>query len=873
MRLPSLPSLPVIDHLNSTYFDGVWNTPQDHGRANVALMPVSTYLQTGAVAIDLSVVGLPTTDAVYVVYKAPISFFSRYIQFTEFAWMSDADVFTQFGITLFCHGTTGRKIPYGETAFYFDSLKNIVIIAINRIYATKCIGQTYPALYISLYKDTSRATPIVAQTLTVTTTNAASVTSAISYAHTTFPYGTSIYVNGWLYDPSYVPSLNAGDIVEIISDPDIVGYCDLYIDDNQTGYFSTRFGEYREVLHIPKLLNPNNYVITHDTLDLGVFDSTTHKGVYGHRIDPHTIESVTHNDFSMSRSVLTAHQNDLGAQGVYVRIWVRFATSPKKLTDEAHHISDLYSLTDTEIKLQLAGLSTHQINEWKAAALEQSTYLPLLYQFNGFSSSNILQQYVQAMGYFSVASTLSQAMHHTVYNGALLTITKPRRLVGYDCDGVVYINGRKAPLSSYRITNASAWTITLGFTATSYIPIGARVSVYVTEAGGFTPVSFSPTAEVPSITVPGDDYGLVKVVSYSTPQSVWGTPLSLGYEQIAVSTADYHVVVNTDGSATYTVMPMHYGQTMYLVPFYGLTTLSYPIDTFLSTSSPVIIPLTMQDTTGVTLPLLGYGTLDVYINGYKLIEDIDYTCEPLYGQFSDILQTLLVVSNQDYINLVTPGNTLEVVIMGDQVVSHDAGYVISNQMHRNLPPMVWSESAGRAFAHGMLVDVNESGNTATCTTTQSDGVPYSIDWLIPYSVTKLLTQQSPSSDISLRTRIDRALDLVAPTYPTTVMISHLYALYSPYLARIITDVATGVLTIVDEPKDDAFLNQFSHYAVLYSRDPVIGGANSLIDRRFVSLAAHYVNLVAHDATQMIQVQRLINLLLIYPSPVINEVLV
>lgn len=878
MRLPIVPSISLVDHLNTTYFNRLWNASNDRGRANFEIYKVADRLQIGAVSVHRSGVGLPTSDTVYAVYKAPYGVFGRFITLTEKVWMTDSDILANMGVTVSCYNGSGRVCPRGSVNFYYDPFYDEVLIAVGYKYTKQCIGESVPQLYITVDRDTSRATPVISTLYTVSialgsTTTPSIINQHIIDARLTYPHGTIVMVNGFSYDPNHVPTLVNGDIIQITSDPDIVGYTDITVDDSITGYYSTLYGEYREVLHINKSINPNNTIITNDTIDVMVYDPVTNKGLYGIRIDDHAIESITHNDFSISRSSLQAYQDTLGASSVKARIYVRLATNPIPLTGDVNHIHDLYSFNDIEIVKQLVGLSEHQIVEWEASHLEQSEFLNLLYNFNGFNASQVLSEFISAMGYYDVASTLSQSMKYHTYVGSQLTIEKPARLFGYECRAIVYANGRKVPEDSFVISDYSDTSFLLGFKSSYYITSGTRLGIYVIEKDERTPQIYNPTSSSPSITLANEDYTLVEIFNYTTPKSVWGTTTSKGYKVIEKNIVDYTVTINNDSTVTYQVKPIHYDKSFYLVPKYGMTTDTYSIDTLLTNKQSIILDLKTTDANNQIIPLIAYTTLEVYLNGFKLVENIDYNFNVLEGDNHDTLQVLLVISNQEYLNLSNIGNELEVVSHGDAVVSEDKGYAISNLLYRTSAPTLWTPSSGRVFVRGKLVEnVTQTGNILTTGTDVMDGSPYSLIYTLPYSVSKLMTGFSPVDDSNLQTRIDLILGMTPPTYPETVVITDQYTLYSPFLAKVTSDVHDGTMIITDEPMNDSFLAQFVKYHAISSVDPLVGASNTDIVRQFVTLAAHYANLSVSDPNQMIRLQRLISLVLTPSQLSIDEVL-
>lgn len=879
MRLPSVPSRVLADHVNSTYFHELWNAPNANARLNFGLVKASVRIKTGSVPVGLSVVGLPTTDTAYAVYQAPLSLFDRYVALPSERWITDADLFSSedFTLTLFAAG--GRVCPMGKVFLYAIPERRLVLLAVSVTYTQACLGELFPALYGTLYRDASRAQPTVSATYTISTlvgstTTPTLISSQIITRRNQYPHGTIVTINGWVYDPTTVPTLVNGDIVTITCDPDIVGYCDIPIDNNVTGYYSTMYSGGREILHIPKALNPNNYILTHDTLTAVVFDRITHRGVIAHRVDAHAVEAITHNDFSIGRVALNAFSESLGASGVSVRVYVRYPTTLNPLPSEVNQLRDLYSLDDTTILNQLLGLASPQLEEWKAVNLEQSPFLNLLYDFNGTDPAQIIPAYTAAMGYYNLAAVLGQQMRYYTYKGAQVSITKPARLFGYPCAAIVYCNGRKLPRHMYAMSGDTTESFLLGFPENSGVEVNDRIAVYITEDASRNAVKYTPTISAPGIVVGNDDYSVVMVTPYATPVPVWNGSVTVGYTELTQNTADYTVTTNANGTYTYEVRSRHYGKTFYLVPRYGIDTMGYNLYTPLASKRPLVMSLGQRDVEGNLIPLLAYAAMEVYISGLRLVEGIDYTVSTINAGDGSMAQRVLVISNWDYLHPTDLNrNYLEVVVHGDAVVSEDVGYVVDRRVTRSSQTPVFARSSSRAFVNGVLQEtIVEDGDTLTIGGTPPQGGLFTMGFNLAFGAKKLLSGQSPNGDLNRRGRIDRVLGHVAPVYPQTVVVDHLHAVYSPFLALVISDVAEGSLILVDEPKVDRFLKQLKAYTWLLQKDPTLGPQNPLIDRRFVTLAAHYANFTVTNITQLQLVQRLITLVLTPSELSIEEVL-
>lgn len=867
MRLPTAPTKQVVDHLNAIYFQQVWNAPRENGRANVRLYKVGVRAKTGVVPVGRTVVGLPTTDTVYAVYQTGYRAFNQFTKLPDDKWVSAQSYLATDDVAITLYDVAGRTVPIANVYIRYMSDKDKVLVAVPSLYTKKCVGDLYPDLYLSVFRDLTRSTPIkesfyVAGSVLTGSTPIATINAAILAAKTAYPHGTFVSVNGWVYNPDHVPALTIGDLVTIASDPDIIGYIDVQVDDNQTGYYSEKYGEYRELLHVPKSLNPSNILINTDNLTLIVFDPLTNKGVLGHRIAIHALESVTHNDFSMGRTAITGFTQSLSALNVTVRMLVRLPVDANLLNEDVNHIKDLYSLSDLEIKKQLLGLASPQIPEWTAAHLEQSDFLGMIYSDKRQDIDHAIPNFVDAMGYYDVASVLGQQMRFYTYHNSQVKIVKPVRLFGYRCQAIVYANGIKVPESGYTLTEYDSKTFLLGFLLGSGVASGDRIAVYICEEGFRTPTPFTPTQAAPSITFDSDDYTVYAVNSYTDPQPVWGTTTTDGYKHIPKGDADYIVVPNSDGSSKFTFRMKHFNKDFILIPKYGLTTAMYDLSDSINASNPIVLSLRTRDVFGDYVPILGYATAEVYLNGKRLIEDLDYDISPVLHTDGYTLQNLLTITNCDYLDLEGGANLAEVCVHGDQVVSEDKGYGIDNHLYRSAIPMIFSRSSSRTYVRGVLTEqVTESGNIASITGPIDNGTPFLMQHMVAYGASKLLKDISPNQDINLRSRIEHVLGLVLPEVGDTTIVTHLHALYSVFLAKIVTDVGNGIYHIRDEPSDSGFLKQFKGYTLLLERDPVVRANNPLIDRRFVTLASHYENIATNDPEQMLRIQRLTTMVL------------
>jgi hypothetical protein len=274
----------------------------------------------------------------------------------------------------------------------------------------------------------------------------------------------------------------------------------------------------------------------------------------------------------------------------------------------------------------------------------------------------------------------------------------------------------------------------------------------------------------------------------------------------------------------------------------------------------ILIDLRGITVEGQYTPLMAYGAMEVYLNGRRLTERLDYVASPVTDDVGNIVENLLAISCQSYLDLTGGPNVVDVIVHGDAAISSDAGFVVDNTLYRANEPKYWSRSCGRAYVDGKLTDaVTERASSLVSSVPIPDGRPYWIETCAAYGAVKLMGDLSPNDDLTFVRHISEVLGDVPPTYPDQIVLDQQHHVFSPFLAQIACDLGTGQFVIKDDPSVSAFFAQFSAYFPLADRDPTIGADGSRIDRRFVAVSSSYTNSAVIDAQQMILFQRLVDL--------------
>lgn len=847
----------IVRYLNDYCFQRVWNSIRSEYRGNFALRPLKARQQTSVIVLKDAVVGLPTTDAYMTFYFSKV-LLQGAVKLQEGLWYDLTKIANEYNVKLTVYNAGGYCTPMSKT-FVRLSVDGHVLVAIEKQALMKTIPTGISSdFYMTVFRNAQSLTSsFSAWSAQLTTYNQADSLLATARQNVA---QTLIWINGVMYDADNLPARAVGDYVDILYDPEIVGEFSVTVDDNSTGYSSTLYSDYREILHCPKALNPNQYICTHDALTLSVKNTVTGKSVYLHRVDPNSVKQITHSDFSVSRDTLNGFKDALGGDNIEVVARLRFHNDPQILMADSSWISDLYLNTDTDIVGHLRGALDATLTFWTAAVLEASGYISLMYNVDDILDPSRLDAYISALGYYAVGAILSANMYRGIYNDADFICTKPFILRDREITPLVYVNGKKLLQSKITTTDFSNQRVGVSISPAS-VTSGDQIDINIVERGDANPLRFTPSATTPSITVTDPDGYIYQENHLSAPVVGYKRQSEVAYLMVSEGNNTYSVYENSDGTYEVTFTPSQYGNTFLLYPTYFLYHEEISLDPYLSAVDPLIFPLHTLASDSTDVPLLGYTSVGIYINGYRLVENIDYILSPLTTT-SGIALVDVVITNMSYFDAANTGNTLEIIAHTGYTATRDYGYAKNNLLIKNSDISVWYSQVGNAFIEGVLTDnLQDYAVYMTPSTNVDNGKVFLLQTTYPRVVSEVLANYTPAQDIATLRAIDKYLGRSVPKIPNILPVYEEHSVYSPYLTAIIRDLIYGDLVLTNDPNDQTFLAQFTPYEYLLERDPTVQASND-IDRNFVKVAACYTQFPQTSPLNMSMIQRLIRLRLV-----------
>lgn len=635
------------------------------------------------------------------------------------------------------------------------------------------------------------------------------------------------YCNGFqipLLSPVHV---EIGDTVEWVYDASVKRVVSLQIEDCPL-FHSSLDDQRKYLIHYP--WTGREVIDYHDDVDLAVWSKATpERAVYYHRNLALACRMVTHRDYSIPVSHLK-HFSDvlqrslttpIDPRSLWIELTIRRSGYDRPLTYEASRLHELYRLPDEEILAAMTG--THATVEfWTADHLESNAYTRLMR--SGFK--DITRALVQdAYGYHALSVLLGQTPAYTEPYSDKQRIHLPYGLTDhstgyeYDAQGRYLRHHRHVGGSTYLAAHPDT-----------------RLIEMVHGHGSDRPYLVFGEDHLP---VPEHDQYRV-FYCHTTPE---------GYDEAWVDITDTEYYRVEDGI-------LHWNGLDYR-QFIMLRTesefLAYDVN-IIPTDGVLRFTLSEYEDRGAgyehyTLPV-PLGELDLFMNGYSLIEDIDYVV-----QHPDV-----VITNKKYLT-ARPGTTVQRIHVRyrgfapsnlARDVHQDTGYVIHGTLSRNHTYDVREDRVLRILVDGRLhhreqLHFSEEDGTLRITD-PLNGSPYSIrDLMVPMrqlinGTTNAIRAVSWEQDGIISDYLTPKLP--DPDKPAPSAIPQRYPLYSPFISKILFDLYTRHYfhdAPLDPISDQMVVDRCQPYEEWLRFDPI--RQSSRIDTKFVEIHPHH-----HDRT-------------------------
>ncbi len=545
---------------------------------------------------------------------------------------------------------------------------------------------------------------------------------------------------------------------------------------------------------------------------------TTYQGVYFHRNAGDTVRMVTHKDYAVATPYVQGFAQDnawADVESLTLRLVIRKAGWDRPLVNEDNRIKELYKLADLDITQAMLGPDSVVLN-WRADALENAWYTKVMRVHADEVTGALVED---AYGYNAISSLIGMtpALCYDLSGQQVADVPYglQSRSTAYEYDGdgkllgwFTHLEGTRYPARDDR---AQLVEMVVG-----------DVSDRLDETYGDKIVPLDPTSNYRMYTCPIVD-GVVT--------NQW----------VDVTGSGQYTVVNnlltwlTNETTTYTLVRSDrtmLGYTLNLSAADGLLRFTL---THRALRNGQVLAWPMQ---------IQMGELDLWLNGKSMIEGIDYVVH-----FPQV-----VVFNKEFlINPRTQQQRIDIRFSGfcrsdlTREIPEDVGFVEYGMLSHNNRYDVRDDKVMRIVVDGAVYERSElkfaEDTPAIVVTDARNGAPYLLrDIVVPmrgYTDKKTYEMRSHSQEIDARISAYMTLKFPQPVQTLPSAIPNKYAVYSPFLNKIMRDLMSGTLS------DDRLKNFYSDevvreivqpYMWLLDYDPTQD--ENLPDTRYVDIHPH-----------------------------------
>lgn len=828
----------MFDFLKDHAYKNVWCVPDQDNQ--IILEPARLTPYDGATESTKVIwrnIALPDLDSTWHVYQIGqvhpliLGLFPKNNEWTSFEETCNrqkmiCDIYTVNGV----------QIPRFET-FYLHNLDRNLIIAVkknSKIPFNFNNDKVFLRLYSNQYFNSLRANSaddfihVTGQKITSTQDTLDLQASYDSYVAR--PIGeTYAFVNGLKVNAINLVNIAVGDIAEFIYDSSIYKVIDFAAKDLR---------EFNSILDLKKkyLLHysgaDNGTIDFQDDIDVFVIYDTgsgKHKGLYYNKNDEDAMRMVTHRDYSVcvpyftryfaeiTKTVLNGVIADINK--VYIRLQIRKSGWYRALTFEHNRIHELYKMSDENIQAAMLGLDS-TVPNWRAENLENSHYTQIMRSDPRFVTNEMVQY---GYGYNAISKIIADTPNPTYNYSSTKAVDVPYlqqqgcTAYEYDVDGKLLGWYPFAGGVRYTCANATCVNVEL-------IPgVGGNIldETYNFSAEQLNPLlsyrvySCEKLSGLPNnkfVDVTGDD------TMYRVENNVliW-----------LASNITTYPMIRTDGRflAYDTTAVMNDGQLK--------LTLNHLQKRNTTTSNWVMqVPM---------------GEIDVFLNDRPIIKDLDY-----FINFPDI-----IVTNKEYlVDAINQPQRFHIRFTGfckddfTLTKENDVGFIEHGLLSNNNQFDLRDDKVLRLIVDGALKTREDFTfselHTGVSVINALNGRPYQIrDMVIPMrGITRDDTYSLRASSLAVDKSVGEYLTKKLPQPPRSPVnaIANRYQIFSPFICKIIYDLAANRLVLADKiySVQEMFL-LIKPYEYLLKFDP--SQQMNKVDDRYVIIHPHSLTTV------------------------------
>lgn len=710
------------------------------------------------------------------------------LKFNGAQWTKFSDACNYLKLICDIYTIDGVNIPRIDTYYQFTSDRDLIIAVKknDKLPINFSTDKIYLRLYTNAYFNSLRSNAstdvVVVQGKKANTTQDILDLQNDFEAQAALPGATYCFVNGVKKDKIDVFTMGVGDTGEFIRDASIYKVVDFLVRDTPT-FESILDLKRKYLLHYTG--SDNNTIDYQDDVDVFIihkFNSTRHRGLYYHKNNEDAMRMVTHRDYSVCVPYIVTYADriekasnistPINPNEVTIRLHIRKSGFQRSLVFENNRIKELYKLQETDIMKAFLGIDS-TVPVWRADNLENSGYTKIMRVPCEEVTLELVQQ---AYGYNALSKVLNDTP--TVLSNVSGHYQCPVPY-GFEVNSTAYEYDADGYLIDY-------YPHQIGAIYNAANP-NTRIVEFISGIGGSQiDEKYNPTTA-----------NLSDLASYK----VYGCNIVAGVPDNKFTDITDRTDLFTKTLTTFAKKPA--GNTTYMVLRSDRRFLTYTFNLSMQRGE-LRFSLTHNEfknnvftTKVMNIPL---GELDIFLNKKPLIQNLDY-----FVKFPEV-----VIVNRKFLNNApTTPQEITVRFAGfcdsslNVAQASDVGFIEYGVLSDNNTYDIRDDRVMRIVCDGKLKlksDLVFSEDTSAISIINADnGKPYQIRDLISPMRGMTIEETYKLRDISRA--IDKqvsdylSMRIPEPDRGNLSVISQKYAIFSPFISKIIFDLRDNYLTV------------------------------------------------------------------------------
>jgi len=773
-------------------------------------------------------------------------------------WTPIIDACNLSNMVVNVYNDNGVNVPL-HTVYYIYTSTGDMVVAISE-HLKVPIDYKNEQLYIRLYNNSYFKThPIPVGTtnvfgLTISTAQdiATFITRCSTYVGTGLLYA---YVNGYLVNKHTYFNIALGDVVEAVWDPSVLKVVAIPLT-TMSSFTSVADNKSKYIVHYPD--DGFNVIEYYDDNDIYVVykqSATKEYGVFYHNNAIDATRMLTHRDYSIVVPYVDKHklhlQNQLNAglpinqSIISINLIIRRPSVMRPLVNNASMVNELYKLPDATVVQCLNGV-VGSPTIWHASRLENTRYAGAMSALwrdilsvskDPIITGNIESFFLTAYNYNNVATIYNDSPKLPYAVGMQLMVDIPPGLQAnstaymYDINGLYIGNVPSVRAPSMVIPNP-ACAVVEWIHGTASMP-------YI-----FNNVTVNP--QIQTITTKNSN-SLVNVYQKNIAPTGWSdTWVGTSTTQLNPLAADPRAFsVTVPGGSSILVKSDNY-----LISYDTIINLVQGVYKFTLTEN-IIVDGVVTSLALTTAPVV----LDIFLNGYSLIESVDYIVNYPEVTIINVSHLLNNATGPQSVHVRGIGNTFDVTWPISMIGGvKDSGWVAYNLLSNNNKYDITDSKIQRIVVGGRLLDkskvVFSENHTGVGIPSLLNGLPYQITD-VPINPDIQLNEQgvmypvdiigTKEAEMLQYKDIANYMNNTLPQPPRVGpnVIPSLYRVYSPFMSSIIDALLTNVITdamVMPNLSDPDITAICDPYLPFYTMDPLL--PSNLTDSKYMQVTPH-----------------------------------